>query len=161
MLLTTEIHRSYGTGMTGTIDNMRWNRASDGALLAENATTRDTSSQQSLTYTAPCLDLHWPLTVGATWTESCTAERSLGGGRPADTFTRSSTYHVVGAETVTVPAGTFAAFKITVNTTAGTTTQDVTEWYSPQACHLVKTVAVTGADTTTTELVSFSCKNPA
>ncbi|MES2154016.1 MAG: hypothetical protein V4510_02685 [bacterium] len=58
------------------------------------------------TYTPPCPRLHWPLVVGASWQESCSASA------PARDFHPVGTYLVGGRTNVTVPAGRFDVFVV-------------------------------------------------
>jgi hypothetical protein len=83
-----------------------------------------------LTYDPP-IGYDWPLTVGKTWTKSYRmtvhANKQI--------FPFEATYKVEAYEDVTVPAGTFKAFKISSSTNTGS--QD-TYWFAPEVGLFVK-----------------------
>jgi hypothetical protein len=99
--------------------------------------------------------LSWPLWVGKSWNASGTVE----GGIPQ---TNWGYYRKVAAfEDVTVPAGTYQAFRI--ESSPGQNIDigyHLTQWYAPSVAYYVKTVvsmssrALGGPRTTTTEMVS-------
>jgi hypothetical protein len=72
----------------------------------------------------------YPLTVGKTWTGSY---RVTVGTNPPISYDQRCT--VEGYEDVTVPAGTFKAFKIACSTTTGA---ESTDWFSPELGIFVK-----------------------
>jgi hypothetical protein len=79
----------------------------------------------------PPLDYDWPLVVGKTWTKSyrmtVIAKNQV---IPFD-----ATYKVEAYEDVTVPAGTFKAFKISSSTNTGS---EDTYWFTPELGLFVK-----------------------
>jgi hypothetical protein len=99
--------------------------------------------------------LSWPLWVGKSWNASGTME----GGLP---LTNWGYYRKVTAyEAVTVPSGTFQAFRI--ESSPGQNIDPgfhLTQWYAPSVAYYVKTVlslsgrALAGAMTTTTEMAA-------
>jgi len=75
----------------------------------------------------------WPMKVGKEWKSSYSGENLL------EKSSRTYEYRlkVAGLEEVTVPAGTFEAFKIEVYSAYGGNLLDE-RWYSPQVKHYVK-----------------------
>ena len=67
--------------------------------------------------------LTWPLKPAGHWVHQGVYEESRGSQKQADAFT------VVGVESVTVPAGTYRAFKVTRQAESGDSDQ---YWYSPE-----------------------------
>jgi hypothetical protein len=76
--------------------------------------------------------LAWPLFVGKEWEDKYHWENIP----QRTTETRLRRYRVAGVESVTVPAGTFYAFKVISRDPTGHTTSEY--WYSPEAKWLVK-----------------------
>ena len=83
-----------------------------------------------LTYDPP-IGYNWPLMVGKTWTSShrmtLIAKNQV--------FPFETTYRVEAYEDVTVPAGTFKAFKIRSSSNTGS---EDTYWYAPEPGVFVK-----------------------
>jgi hypothetical protein len=129
-------------------------------LAAEGATTvfytldlavveaHDTTTAAWVRFTPPMRGTTWPLGVGSSWFDSLTIEDSSGrketGPYKAD---------VVSFETITIPAGSFMAFKI-VSSFAGRRFREA--WYAPDTRTFVRTIQfdATGR-TTATELVDY------
>lgn len=81
-------------------------------------------------------DFSWPLFVGKTWTASETYKDDMTGHRfsPVVTYWKVTAY-----EDVTVPAGTFKAFKL--ESSPGTNNASLkTEWYAPDVKVVVKQI---------------------
>ena len=95
----------------------------------------------------------WPLEVGKTWTFEGEFTPSVGVARLRQTAT------VVALEDVTVPAGTFKAFKITYigTATAGGQTwhRNETYWYAPDVKTDVKASIDTPAHQGSMELTAY------
>jgi hypothetical protein len=77
--------------------------------------------------------LRSPLSQGESW--GATVERTTG-------ETLDELYTVVGTETVSVPAGSFDTYKISVSGKIGGYPATGTEWYAPQAGTMIKAVYV-------------------
>jgi hypothetical protein len=92
-------------------------------------------------YRNPVLD--FPLTVGKQWDHKYQRESEVGG--PRTDIIRAS-HKVVAYESVTVPAGTFQAFKINVVCEAAdsrgiiTNPEKIYFWYAPEVKQLVKRI---------------------
>jgi len=105
----------------------------------------------------PPLSYDYPLVVGKTWTKSYKA--TVHAARRVMSF--DTKYKVEAYEDVTVPAGTFKAFRITSSSTNGT---EETQWLAPELHIWVKrsqrrTAKFTGgAGTREQSLVSESIK---
>jgi len=103
----------------------------------------------------PPLDWEWPLAVGKTWTRKQSATIHA----TKQTIDYEVTWVVESYEDVTVPAGTFKAFKIKYSDTLGT---ENISWWSQQIPGFAKTKSIrtskhrAGAGTIDTELVSYS-----
>jgi hypothetical protein len=145
-------------GATSTSNATSWTRVSDGASLETDATFHLTyggqtmASSSTTTYSPPCRSLRWPLAPGATWSVTCTSTTTSNG--QSRTTSTTTTYAVGGQESVTVPAGTFNAYKVTVDGGSSTTT----EWVDPTACAgIVKTSSSSNGQIYTGELQSESC----
>lgn len=104
----------------------------------------------------PPFGIEWPLEVGKEWTK--TSQFVLGTGQtiPAETSCKVQSY-----EAVTVPAGTYKAFKISCKWSAGV--EDII-WFSPDVGINVKTKEIRSPDyqfgpgTQEHELVSLNIK---
>lgn len=95
----------------------------------------------------------WPLTVGKTWEQTHRQER------PVDRTTtdRDSLWTVESEDTVTVPAGTFRALKITWrNKNTGALIYEM--WYAPDVKQWVKIREVLSSGIREREMVSFRLK---
>jgi hypothetical protein len=105
---------------------------------------RDTPSRHSYV---------WPLAVGKTWEQTHRQER------PVDRTTtdRNSLWTAESEETVTVPAGTFRALKITWrNKNTGALLYEM--WYAPDVKQWVKIREVLSNGIREREMVSFKLK---
>jgi hypothetical protein len=102
----------------------------------------------------PPLAWEWPLTVGKTWTRKQSATIHA----TKQTIDFVSTWVVESYEDITVPAGTFKAFKIKYSDNIG---NEAVNWWSPQVQGNAKTWSArtskhrAGAGTIETELVSY------
>ncbi|MES2154914.1 MAG: hypothetical protein V4510_07235 [bacterium] len=155
----TDIDRQPGDGTHTAIHSVKWQRVSDDANLEERSSAG--GPPQTRVYSPPCPDRHWPLRVGAAWTDACTLHDSRG---PAAGWHVQQDAHVVGSEMVSVPAGTFAAFKIVTEISSWDTPtfqRTMTTWYAPAACGPVRTVWTDASgNTSTTQLLDFRCVKP-
>lgn len=151
----------------GTTQSVRlWQRTSDGAQLRVNNTIQSagtTSAQYSQTdFVAPCIQHPWPMRVGATMSVDCKTPESTGPGTPGLKMHFDAL--VVAEEQVTVPAGTFDAFKINMTivtqplqgNNAPSTVQQ-TSWYAPAACYDVRAIQTQGGARAVVELLSYRC----
>lgn len=104
----------------------------------------------------PPLGYELPLEVGKTWTKSYRLTLATGQILSSDTSWKVENYG-----DVTVPAGTFQAFKVTCSFSTGV---EQTTWFSPEVGNFVKvresrtTGYRAGPGTTEQELVSFNVK---
>lgn len=147
-----------------------WVRAADQADLQQDLTVqyqaagRNVTSSSQFTYDAPCPNLAWPLYVGKSWSVSCTVHDrtdSTGGSSSIGNLTRHSDYRVAALENLTVPAGTYLAYRIEINATVdsggrGQTTL-TTSWYAPKMCTIIQNIDRVGSRLTTMALVSGVC----
>jgi hypothetical protein len=120
-------------------------RASDLAVSIERV-----DSVVIMRETPPRLIYSWPLTVGQRWEEAHRLERPV----DRQTTNRNSVWTVEAEETITVPAGTFRAFKIVwrnKNTDAMLTEM----WYAPDVKQWVKIREVLSNGVREREMVSF------
>jgi hypothetical protein len=81
----------------------------------------------------PRMHYQWPLVVGNKWQQDLTSEN----WRDKQTSSRSFSWEVVGAEDVTVPAGTFKTLKI-VSRNVRTNRPSYEMWYAPEVKQWVK-----------------------
>lgn len=101
----------------------------------------------------PPIGWNWPLEVGNTWTKSTRLTNHVTKQTMALTYTQK----VEAYEDVTVPAGTFKAFRVS---TANSTGDDNVQWFSPDLGIFVKSILKRtakhsqGAGTREIELVS-------
>ena len=170
---TTSNQSSLGTG--GTSD-VKWT-CKDGKLAAfdagSNSLTMSTSKMKvtSTSITADGYNIPNNFTVGTTWSEKVTINDTVqSGARSVDSRIESTVdCSAAGAESVTVPAGTFDAVKVTCTDTVAVselmqataipagapTTVNVTDWYA-KGVGLVKSVrASTAGGTDTTVLTQY------
>lgn len=138
-----------GGGIPGGQTN--WYRKTDFAKLRVDQ--RDSLGlTTSYTLDEPCAEWQFPLTVGKSWNTTCTFH-ALG----QQDLVIPSTWQVLRAETVTVPAGTFDAVVLEQNdTSAGYRSQ---WWFAASACLYVKEQDLdpAGAVTHTETLTSYHC----
>jgi hypothetical protein len=119
------------------------------------ATILSADGKPILSYEPP-LDYDWPLVVGKTWTKSY----KMTVHAKNQIFPFEATYKVEAYEDVTVPAGTFKAFRISFSSTGA---QDV-YWFAPELGIFAKQVLTRtdksgyGPGTREVELVSQSIK---
>ena len=112
------------------------------------------NGRESETFTPDSQSFSWPLWVGKSWR----ATGSFQGALPATDW---GYYREVAAyEDVTVPAGTFKAFRIETSPGANIDRgYHMTQWYAPSVAYVVKWVTSTsgnamgGSKTTTVEMV--------
>lgn len=136
-------------------------------LCAKGLATKSVESSGSVsgyaftsktTFDPPCNGLRFPVTQGDSYTQTCSATVTGTGG---SSYTQTTKVTVGGTESITVPAGTFQATKITYEIeqsgSGGKSTQ--TGWYVPSTCALAKVVTVQSGATTTVELTNFRCAN--
>jgi len=103
----------------------------------------------------PALGYEWPMTVGKTWK----SKHRVMVHATNQTIDIESRWMVESYGDVTVPAGTFKAFKVTYSDNIG---NEAVHWWSPQVQGNAKTRTVrtskhrAGAGTIDTELVSYS-----
>lgn len=146
--ISQRIHATHVGGGFGTTNTTSWMRTSDHALLRSSFEVNALGETFNGTaeYEQPCRHYHWPLEVGNSWTSSCKRQ---------DGHSETTTFRVDDLETVTVPAGTFQAYRITQQARDGTTT---TTWHADAACGTVKEVSIDAQGTTmTTVLQSYAC----
>ncbi len=111
---------------------------------------------QTLMRWEPALGWVYPLEVGKRWTTAYTLTMASGKAFQYDLSCEIPSY-----EDVTVPAGTFKAFKIVCNTTIG---NEETYWNSPELGIFVKTQlrrtekSPFGAGTQTTDMVAHTIR---
>ncbi len=99
------------------------------------------------------LNYVWPLTVGKAWDQDFQYELLV----DRQTIARNSTWTVAAEETVTVPAGTFRALKITWrNRNTSASLYDM--WYAPDVKQWVKIREVLSNGIREREMVSFKLK---
>jgi hypothetical protein len=159
---------THGVARDSHTNITQWRRASDWAILATRTVTYRVSSHGTTRPTgilqvmdSPCLGYRWPLTVGQSWTTSCTGQRysansnpANGGGKP---FTQNETRTVEDEGPVSVPAGTFDAFRMQVSTSLdGQTPATSQDWFSEGACSSVRVLA-TASSLGPVELQSYHC----
>jgi hypothetical protein len=105
----------------------------------------------------PPVGWDWPLEVGKTWTHS----HRFTNHAKQQTIPFQSTQKVEAYEDVTVPAGTFKAFKISTSDTLG---NENVNWFSPELGIFVKSINtrtakhVAGPGRQETEIVSQTIK---
>ena len=104
----------------------------------------------------PPIGYQWPLTVGKTWTKEFATTVVASGQK----IPFSATWKVEAFEDVTVPAGTFKAWRVSYSDSGGTTQM---LWSAPEVGGFVKRVEQRsaayqpgGAGTRETELVSLT-----
>jgi hypothetical protein len=134
------------------IEGKNFTTLSDPATGAWIAQVRGTSPIISWD---PALGYEWPMTVGKTWK----SKHRVMVHATKQTIDIESRWMVESYGDVTVPAGTFKAFKVTYSDNIG---NEVVNWWSPQVQGNAKTRTVrtskhrAGAGTIDTELVSYS-----
>jgi hypothetical protein len=128
----------------------------DPATFNEIATINESDSKELTTTSPDNGAFSWPLWVGKTWQPSYTYQ-DLGRGRKFGGVTFN--HRVIAYEDVTVPAGTFKAFRID-GTPVSSAASFFTYWYAPDVKLVVKLVSrrtsdnYLGAEQTMTELLS-------
>lgn len=108
------------------------------------------SGPTDYTAQAPCAEWQFPMSVGKTWSSTCTLQSG------ADTFTYSAAWKVLREETVQVPAGSFAALVVEENDTDGARSL---YWFAPDACSYVQmqSFAPNGAMVESHRLATRTC----
>jgi len=101
-----------------------------GLRLVEIRATGGASSR----FTPPLQEFKWPLRVGDNWAEVVTMEDSSGRKQSAPMKTE-----VVSYESVTVPAGTFMAYKVAI-AVGGRRFREA--WYAPETKTVVRSVTL-------------------
>lgn len=130
-----------------------WRRASDLAVLRRFMLFENESDAEAwgVAYVPTCVNVHFPLVVGASWTLDC--EQTAEDANASSTTTHRTTIRVLGVQNVTVPAGSFDAFVL--ESASPSTTIHL--WYAPEACGIVKELTAVGTVDVKRELVSFDC----
>ncbi|MBW3582202.1 MAG: hypothetical protein KY455_03790 [Euryarchaeota archaeon] len=177
------VQQEVGTGTASTstevqerIDVDKWVRVDDYATLEVFGTTtvkphgQDATTQEiQRTYEPPLVEDIYPYTVGYAW-ESEVHLRQRNGDQSWEVKNALHMVSVVGYEKVTVPAGTFDAWKMVVRFSAEGASYE--RWYSEKACTTVKEIRYSrdiGKDGTrekgepeaTLELTDHSCSRSA
>jgi hypothetical protein len=101
----------------------------------------------------PRLHYQWPLVVGSKWQQDLTFEN----WRDKQTSSLSLSWEVVGAEDVTVPAGTFKTLKI-VSRNERTSRPYYEIWYAPDVKQFVKIHEWREAGEQTRELIAYKLR---
>jgi hypothetical protein len=93
--------------------------------------------------------LDWPLQVGKAWSQDITIENTIG-----NRGTVKTKVEVVAYESVTVPAGTFMAYKIVVSMNG---TQTLQHWYAPEIRNWIRTngAGAFGMSPTVEEMIDY------
>jgi hypothetical protein len=108
------------------------------------------NAQMNVAFEPPRQYLQNPLATGQTWGWK---------GKAMMGVDVDESSHVEALDVVTVPAGTFKAFRVVSKVLQGGTTVTKTYWYA-NWIGLVKSMTDTGAVKSTTELVDYSFKKP-
>lgn len=143
-----------------TANSTTWYRASDQANVEVRTTNRLTyqgrtyNATSTVVFDPPCPTFQWPLAIGSAWERTCTAIAQTSDGAPGMPITSHTSYLVEAFERVTVPAGTFDAFRIRIETDGS---DSGFQWVSRGACGVVKAVAGGASNQLTSELQSFQC----
>ncbi len=137
-----------------------WQRKSDAAQLRANVTTttHDDGKSNSFetVYDIPCRLYPWPITVGTNMTGECKTHHYV--SNSPQTAVTPFSIEVLAYEYVTVPAGTFLAYKMNVTLhVPGSPVITLTRWYSPLACADVRSITSGMGAIETTELTSYQC----
>jgi hypothetical protein len=120
-----------------------------------NRTTHETIME----FGAPCQLHPWPMRVGAKVTSHCTLTTSSGNR----SVQAEQTIEVVAEayERVTVPAGTFDAFRLNVTIHQGSSAPlGELQWWAPQACGTVRSVHRQSTNVASLDLVEVRCAMP-
>jgi hypothetical protein len=144
-----------------------WYTADTHALV--RTSWSDSHSRRDVTYDPPCLDYQWPLQVGHEVTFECPWKAV--GTSPKGPFSNEGVtrkrYLVEAFENVTVPAGTFEAYRIATwdsenmnGEVFGDDEWQARKWYAPAACAEVKSTEYTIFGTGGTTLLAFRCQSP-
>jgi len=109
--------------------------------VIRDATLSDVERKSQGRYPGPILE--FPLHVGKTWRYSHKAGKYSGPDITKRTVERSTTFIVESYEEITVPAGTFQAFKIVAtveseSSSPGILTGSHMYWYAPEVRQIVK-----------------------
>ena len=117
----------------------------DYAILEEHRKDGKTGGKYS-----PAMKMvDWPLQPGKTWSQDITAD--LSNGKRVTVKTRGE---VIAYESVTVPAGTFMAYKIVFSMNGN---RILEYWYAPEVRNLVRSarLAVFGLSFTASEMIEY------
>lgn len=146
-------------------NSTQWMTTSEHAMVktSNNVTITGTPGgprefSQTTTYDEPCPSFQWPMEVGDSWTQDCTATTRQGNRTQERQQERE--FHVIAEETVTVPAGTFETLVIS-NQTKGSDEDRTTQWYAPRACGPVRLETTQGEQTFTLNLTEYTCASTA
>ncbi len=152
------------------IDGDKWVRASDyanmeliGTAQVQDAETRDLFEA----FNPPLVEVVFPFAEGYEWNARAkwTYERANAGGAASTggEGTVDLRAKVEGKEVVTVPAGTFDAWKISYTRSyrdsVGSHVDRFIRWHVPEVCDLVREqrISADGTVASTMELTSFQC----
>lgn len=142
--LVTQQRREEGeTGTSASVpvemdtDTRKWVRATDYAAVQIEGTTKiqgGKESEQTIAYDPPLVDIIYPFGLDYSWYWQ--GDRYIKkGGEPETEATYRLTADSITKEEVSVPAGTFDAFRIEYRDSDGSR---LTRWYAEEACELVK-----------------------
>ncbi|MFA5944356.1 MAG: hypothetical protein WC876_07825 [Candidatus Thermoplasmatota archaeon] len=137
-----------------------WFRTSDQANIEVQTTNHleykghTYNGTSSVVFEPPCRSFRWPLTIGAHWEETCTAQATMADGSAGMPVASRTRYNVEAFEPVTVPAGTFDSYRIRIETDGSDSGY---QWVSAQACGIVKAMAGDNHNQLSSELQSFHC----
>lgn len=118
-----------------------------------------TTARGSVVYDQPCRQSPWPLQQGASLSERCNL-RVQRASAPRH-YVQHIDQVVEAYERVSVPAGTFDAFRLNVTLlTEGTPPLTELKWWAPAACGFVKSTQKQAEGSTVVELVTHRCAKP-
>ncbi|MGB0652790.1 MAG: hypothetical protein ACPGQL_06275 [Thermoplasmatota archaeon] len=153
---------TYGS-FTSFTDTKEWLDQETGAVVATDqqwailGTGNSVHGNATHVYESPCLRMRFPIDVGSVWTATCRWRVDQHDTNTSKVVGLYENVEVAGYDRITVPAGTFEAYRLEIDREDDGVAQRVLSWWSPEACGPVMQLVLSDGDPAVTRLLGGAC----